>query len=83
MKWDIDIALEISHGRHRVFSLRRWVPLFQAWHIEHKNRARSCYSKTRFPNEQSALNTGWFKQHPVKHSAYQCDLCDGWHLTTQ
>ena len=83
MKLDIDIALEISFGRKRVFSLRNLVPLFQKWHNEHRDNCRSCFGKTRYQSEQGALNAGWFKKHDVKHSAYFCPNCDGWHITTR
>jgi hypothetical protein len=83
MKWDIQIAFEVYRGRRRIFSLRRLIPLFQRWYRQSKDRARSCYSKTRYPNEQAAMNAGWFKKHTVKHAAYNCEVCDGWHITTK
>lgn len=82
-QWNVDIGLEISFGRKRVFSLRNLVPLFQRWHEQHRARCRSCFGKTRYPTEQGALNAGWFKKHTVKHSAYLCEVCDGWHITTK
>ena len=83
MKWNIDISLEISHGRHRIFSLRKLIPLFQRWHKEHKLRVKSCFAKSRFKTEQGALNAEWFKKHDVEHRAYLCEVCDGWHITTK
>ena len=79
---DIDVALEISFGRKRLFSLRRLVPLFQRWHEQHRARCRSCFSKTRYQSEQGALNAGWFARHPSPHCAYFCESCEGWHITT-
>lgn len=84
MKWSIEVAFEIHKGRRKVFSLRNLVPLFKRWHREHKNRCRSCYGKTRYQNEQHAVNAEWFKKRPmIYHTAYLCEVCDGWHITTQ
>lgn len=83
MKWDIIFDFEISHGRKRIFSIRRLFPRLQLRHNKHKEWIRSCYSKTRFTSEQSALNAAWFKKHPAPHSSYLCEVCDGWHITTK
>jgi hypothetical protein len=83
MKLDIDIGLEISFGRKRVFSLRRMFPFVQRLHNAHQARCRSCFSKSRFSSEQAALNSAWFQRHPAPHSAYHCENCGGWHITTR
>lgn len=83
MKWDIVIDFEISHGRKRIFSLRRLIPWLQKRHAEHKQWVRSCYGKTRYSSEHSARNAAWFKKHPAPFSVYPCEICDGFHITTK
>lgn len=85
MRWDIKFDLTISRGRKRIFVMERWLPFLKTWKERHKNAYYSCFRKTRFTNEYSAMNAMWFKKHPEapKFSAYHCEICEGWHITTE
>lgn len=82
MKWDLDFTFVISRGRHRFVVFDRLFPFLRSVQQRHKDFTWSCYRKTRFHNEQAALNAGWFKKHTAKHRAYLCEVCDGWHIAT-
>jgi hypothetical protein len=84
MKWTFRISIDVNKGREKVFSLRKFLPFFQRLHDEGKNRVNSCFSKTRFNDKYGAESCAWFKRHPdIRHAAYECPICDGWHITTK
>jgi hypothetical protein len=84
MKWSLEIAFEVKKGRQTVFSLRNLIPAIKRWHREHKLRIHGCFAKSRYTNRQNAMNAEWFRKRPtVWHDAYECDVCDGWHITTK
>jgi hypothetical protein len=84
MKWSADINFDIYKGRKRIFSLKKLIPFIGNWRKIYKNRYRSCLGKTRYKSDYEAMNAAWFKKHPdIRHAAYLCPVCDGWHITTR
>jgi hypothetical protein len=85
MKWDIKFDLTISRGRKRIFVIERLLPFLKKLKEQHKNAYYSCFRKTRFTSHGAAMNAMWFKKHPEapKFSAYNCEICEGWHITTE
>lgn len=84
MKFGFRVNCDISYGRKMLFSLQ-WLTFFKNLHKRHKNQFISCFSKTRFSNEQAGLNAEWFKKpgHAKPFRVYKCPVCDGFHITTQ
>jgi hypothetical protein len=85
MKWDIKFDLTISRGRKRLFVLERFLPFLKTWKERHKNAYYSCFRKTRFTSQGAAMNCMWFKKNAdaPAFSAYNCEICEGWHITTE
>ena len=81
MKFGFRISCDISYGRKMLFSLQ-WLGLFKRLHKRHKGQFVSCFSKTRYLNKQAALNAEWFKKNPKPFRVYECEVCNGWHITT-
>ena len=48
-------------------------------------RARSCSSKNRYPTRAAAENAifACAEHGTVGLSCYQCEFCNGWHLTSK
>ena len=85
MRWDVKFDLTVSRGRKRIFVVERLFPFLKRWKEKHKTAYYSCFRKTRFTSKESAMNAMWFKKHPEApaFSAYNCEICEGFHITTE